>query len=124
VAAGSTFKVPIVLNNGTDIASVPVQIQYDPAQLSLVNVDAGEYLSRDGQAVALVHRDDGPGMITLNVSRPPGVTGVSGSGTICVLSFQAKTAGENNLTIIRAAAVNTAQQQTPAQGARVSVQVK
>jgi general secretion pathway protein D len=124
VAAGSTFKVPIVLNNGTDIASVPVQIQYDPAQLSLVNVDAGEYLSRDGQAVALVHRDDGPGMITLNVSRPPGVTGVSGSGTICVLSFQAKTAGENNLTIIRAAAVNTAQQQTPAQGARVSIQVK
>jgi general secretion pathway protein D len=72
VAAGSTFKVPIVLNNGTDIASVPVQIQYDPAKLSLVNVDTGEFLGRDGQAVALVHRDDGPGTITLNASRPPG----------------------------------------------------
>jgi general secretion pathway protein D len=124
VTAGSTFKVPIVLNNGTDIASVPVQIQYDPARLSLINVDMGDFLSRDGQAVALVHRDDGPGMITLNVSRPPGVTGVSGSGVVCVLSFQAKASGESDLTIIRAAAVNTAQQQTPAQGARVSVQVK
>ena len=124
VATGSTFKVPIVLNNGTDIASVPVQIQYDPARLSLINVDMGDFLSRDGQAVALVHRDDGPGTITLNVSRPPGVTGVSGTGVVGVLSFQAKAAGESDLTIIRAAAVNTAQQQTPAQGARVSIQVK
>jgi general secretion pathway protein D len=124
VAAGSTFKVPIVLNNGTDIASVPVQIQYDPASLSLVNVDTGEFLGRDGQAVALVHRDDGPGTITLNVSRPPGVTGVSGSGVVCVLSFQAKAAGESAIAILRAAAVNTAQQQTPAQGARVGIQVK
>jgi general secretion pathway protein D len=124
VVAGSTFKVPIVLNNGTDIASVPVQIQYDPAKLSLVNVDTGEFLGRDGQAVALVHRDDGPGTITLNVSRPPGVTGVSGNGVVCVLGFQAKAAGESSIAILRAAAVNTAQQQAPAQGARVSIQVK
>jgi general secretion pathway protein D len=124
VAAGSTFKVPIVLNNGTDIASVPVQIQYDPASLSLVNVDTGEFLGRDGQAVALVHRDDGPGTITLNASRPPGVTGVSGNGVVCVLGFQAKAAGESSIAILRAAAVNTAQQQTPAQGARVTIQVK
>jgi len=112
------------LNNGTDIASVPVQIQYDPASLSLVNVDTGEFLGRDGQAVALVHRDDGPGTITLNVSRPPGVTGVSGNGVVCVLGFQAKAAGESSIAILRAAAVNTAQQQAPAQGARVSIQVK
>jgi len=124
VAAGSTFKVPIVLSHGTDVASVPVQIQYNPAQLSLVNVDYGEFLSRDGQAVAMVHRDDGPGTITLNVSRPPGVSGVSGTGVVCILSFQSKAAGESAITVIRAAAVNTAQQQTPVQGARISVQVK
>jgi general secretion pathway protein D len=52
------------------------------------------------------------------------VTGVSGSGVVCVLSFQAKAAGESNMTVIRAAAVNTAQQQTPAQGARAGIQVK
>jgi general secretion pathway protein D len=52
------------------------------------------------------------------------VTGVSGSGVVCVLSFQAKAAGESAIAILRAAAVNTAQQQTPAQGARVGIQVK
>jgi general secretion pathway protein D len=72
----------------------------------------------------MVHRDDGPGTITLNVSRPPGVSGVSGTGVVCILSFQSKAAGESAITVIRAAAVNTAQQQTPVQGARISVQVK
>jgi general secretion pathway protein D len=87
VAAASTFKVPVTLNGGVDIASVPLQIQYDPAALSLVNIDSGEFLGKDGQAVALVHRDDGPGSITVNASRPPGAPGVSGSGVVCVLSF-------------------------------------
>jgi len=93
VAAGSTFQVPIVLMGATDIASVPLQIQYDPAKLSLVNVSPGDLLSRDGQAVALVHRDDGAGSVNIVASRPPGAAGVAGAGVVCVLSFQAKAAG-------------------------------
>jgi general secretion pathway protein D len=124
LATGATFKVPVVLDGGADIASVPLQISYDPAKLSLVNVDAGDYLGRDGQAVALVHRDDGPGSININASRPPGVVGVSGSGTVCILSFQAKAAGESAIVITRPGAVTSGQQQLPAQGARVSIQVQ
>jgi general secretion pathway protein D len=124
VATGSTFKVPVVLSGGADIASVPLQIQYDATKLSLVNVDSGDFLSRDGQAVALVHRDEGPGEITVNASRPPGAAGVSGAGVVCVLTFQAKAAGESALVITRPAAVNSNQQQVPAQGARVSILVQ
>jgi general secretion pathway protein D len=124
VAAGSTFKVPVVLSGGNDIASVPLQIQYDATKLSLVNVDSGDFLSRDGQAVALVHRDEGPGEITVNVSRPPGAVGVSGSGVVFVLTFQAKAAGESALVITRPAAVTSTQQQVPAQGARTSILVQ
>ena len=124
VAAGSTFKVPLMLNGGVDIASVPVQIKYDPARLSLVTVESGDFLGRDAQAVALVHRDDGPGLITINASRPPGVNGVSGSGVVCVLSFQAKAAGENALVITRAGAVNSSQQQVPLKGTPASITVK
>jgi len=124
VAAGATFQVPVVLTGGKDIASVPLQVQYDPAKLSLVNVTSGDLLGRDGQAVALVHRDDGPGSITINAARPPGTAGVNGAGVVCVLSFQAKAAGESVLAMTRAAAVNSAQQQVPAQGARVNIVVK
>jgi general secretion pathway protein D len=124
VAAGSTFQLPVALTGGSDISSVPMQIQYDPAQLSLVSVTTGDLLGRDGQAVALVHRDDGPGSISINAARPPGAAGVGGAGVVCVLGFQAKAAGESTVAVTRAAAVNSAQQQSPIQGTRISIQVK
>jgi general secretion pathway protein D len=124
VTNGSTFQLPVVLTAGTDIASVPMQIQYDPGKLSLVNVATGDLLGRDGQAVALVHRDDGPGSISINAARPPGAAGMNGSGVVCVLSFQAKTPGESVVSMTRAATVNSAQQQAPVQGTRISIQVK
>jgi general secretion pathway protein D len=123
VAAGATFQVPVVLTGGRDVASVPLQIQYDPAKLSLVNVTSGDLLGRDNQAVGLVHRDDGPGSITINAARPPGIAGISGAGVVCVLSFQAKTPGETQLSLTRGAAINTAQQHLPAPASQVTIQV-
>jgi general secretion pathway protein D len=121
LAAGSNFQVPVVLNSANDIASVPVQIQYDPAKLSLVNVAAGDLLNRDGQAVALIHRDDGPGNLTVVASRPPGAAGVSGSGSVCVLTFQAKAAGTTALTMTRAGAVDSKQQPVTATPAQANI---
>ena len=124
LATGSSFQVPIVLNSGTDIASVPIQLQYDPAKLSLINVAGGNLLNRDGQAVALIHRDDGPGNITVVAARPPGAAGVSGTGTVCVLTFQAKAPGTTSLTMTRAGAVDSKQQPVQIQPAQASVVVQ
>lgn len=124
VAAGSAFKIPVVISGGADIASVPIQVQYDPAKLTLVGVEQGDFLSRDGKPVALVHREDGSGDITINAARPPGSPGVSGAGTVCTLNFQAKTAGQTSIVITQPAAIDSAQKQLPAQGGQVSIQVK
>jgi general secretion pathway protein D len=124
VKVGSAFQLPVTIEGGADIAAVPMQITYDPAKLSLINVSSGDFLTRDGQAVAVVHRDEGPGLITLNVSRPPGAAGVSGAGVVCVLGFQAKTAGETSVVITRPTALSSAQQQLPASGGRVAIQVQ
>jgi general secretion pathway protein D len=73
----------------------------------------------------LIHVDDGAaGLITINNTRPPGAPGMSGAGVVCVLSFQAKAAGENSLTILRAGAVNSTQQQVPTKGAPASFVVR
>jgi len=124
VAAGSSFQVPVRLQGGANVASVPMQLHYDPAHLSLVNVAEGDFLSHDGQAVALVHRDDGAGNVTIVASRPPGAAGLSGSGVVCVITFQAKSAGTSVLAITRAGVVNTAQQQVNAGVSQVGVTVK
>jgi len=124
VAPGATFQISVVLSGGIDIASVPLQISYNPTALSLLNVDNGDFLGRNGQAVALVHRDDGPGTININASLPPGAAGVNGAGVVCVLTFQAKAAGESVVAIARPSAVNSSQQYLTADGAHINIQVK
>ena len=121
---GATFQVPLTLDGGTDVASVPVQFRYDPAHLELVNVAEGNFLSQGGQAVALIHRDDGPGDVTIVASRPPGVAGVNGSGVVCVLTFVAKAPGATALAMTRAGAVDSKQQPVPAQAAQATIMVK
>jgi general secretion pathway protein D len=121
---GSTFQVPILVNGGTDIASVPVQLHYDAAKLSLANVAAGDLLSRDGQAVALIHRDDGPGNLTVVASRPPGSSGVNGSGVVCVLSFQARATGHTSIAFTRAGVINSAQQPVAAPVTHLDLEIK
>ena len=121
ITAGATFQIPVILTGGADIASVPLQIHYDPAKLSLVNVGPGDFLCRDA---ALVHRDDGSGGLSISAARPPGAAGVNGAGIVCVLSFQAKAAGESALTITKSAVVNSAQKMLPAQNAQLNIVVK
>jgi general secretion pathway protein D len=98
---GSTFQVSIVAQNAHDLFAAPLQLQFDPKVLSLVNVDAGDLLDKDGQSVALVHRDEGNGAITISATRPPGTKGVDGQGSICTLTFKAIGPGDSTLALTR-----------------------
>jgi general secretion pathway protein D len=124
VTVGATFQVPIVLSGGTDIASVPLKIKYDAAKLSLVNVDQGDFLGRDGKPPALLHVDDGAGLITINNARPPGASGISGAGVVCVLSFQGKAAGDSAIAIASSGVTTSAMQPVAANNAQITVQVR
>jgi general secretion pathway protein D len=124
VTAGTTFQVPIVVTGARDLASIPLQVQYDPTKMALVNVGDGDFLQSDGQSVALVHRDDGHGTIVLNASRPPGAVGVSGAGVVCVLTFQAKASGSAQVAITHSGAMTSAQQPLQAEGAQTTIVVK
>jgi general secretion pathway protein D len=122
---GSNFEVSVNLNGGHDIFSVPMQIQYDQNKLALIDAVPGNYLGGgDGQAVALVHRDDGSGGLAMTLSRPPGVAGVSGSGQVCIMTFQAKAPGEATIAISRPGAKNSAQQSLPVVGSQTTVHVQ
>ena len=122
-AVGSTFEVQIMLTNAHDVYSVPVQLQFDPKLLDLVNVDAGDFLGRDGQAVSIVHREDN-GLVTISTSRPPGVVGVNGQGALCTLTFKAKAAGDATLALVKVGAKNSTQANLSAVGSQAVVHVK
>jgi general secretion pathway protein D len=121
--AGNTFQVAVRLTGGQDVFSLPIMMHYDSSKLSLINVDTGDFFGRDGQTVALTHRDDGNGALVIASSRPPGMAGVSGGGTVCILTFKAKAAGDVSITLVRAAAKNSAQQSTEIAGSQAWVHI-
>ena len=123
-AVGSTFQMAVIASGAKDLYAVPLQVQFNPAVLSLVNVDSGEFLQRDGQSVAVVHRDEGNGNVTISISRPPAVRGVDGQGSVCVLTFKANAAGDSNVSLSKVGARNSTQVNLPAVGSQATVHVK
>lgn len=121
---GGSFQVSIRLTGGKDVFSVPLQLHYDSTKMNLINVDSGDFLGRDGQAIALVHRDDGGGNVAISSSRPPGALGISGSGVLCVLTFQATAPGDGTVAVTRASVRDSAQQLTDVAGAQTSVHIR
>ncbi len=123
-AVGSTFTVNVNLAGGQNVASVPLQIMYNPRVLQLLNVSNGTLLAQDGQTVALVNRDDSmAGILQVTASRPPGTAGISGDGSVFTLTFQARAPGQSTLAINRAVLKNAAMQNNPATGSQAIVTV-
>jgi general secretion pathway protein D len=124
-AKGATFTVNVMISGGQNVYSVPLQLNYDPNQLQVVNVSNGGFLSQDGQAVALVHRDDpSTGTLQVTATRPPGAGGVSGQGAVVTLTFLAKSPGQSTLTITRGGARDPAMQAIAMSGAQAAVTVQ
>jgi general secretion pathway protein D len=122
---GNTFAVNLLISGAQNVYSVPVQLNYDPKMLQLVNVSNGGFLSQDGQVVTLVHREDESlGQSQITASRPSGAGGVSGQGAVVTVTFQAKASGQTPLTITRGGARDPGLQAITVNGAQASVTVQ
>jgi len=122
---GNTFAVNLLISGAQNVYSVPVQLNYDPKMLQLVNVSNGGFLSQDGQVVTLVHREDESlGQSQITASRPSGAGGVSGQGSVVTVTFQAKASGQTPLTITRGGARDPGLQAITVNGAQASVTVQ
>jgi len=94
-----TITVSLMVENAADLASTPMLVRFDPKVLRLNDVVRGNLLTSDGQQVAFsknVLNDTGEA--TVNVSRFPTTGGVSGSGSLVTLVFQAVGRGETVVT--------------------------
>jgi general secretion pathway protein D len=124
-AKGSTFTVNVMLSGGQNVYSVPVQLNYDPNQLQVINVSNGGFLSQDGQIVTVAHREDPlTGTMQITASRPPGAGGVSGQGAVVTLTFMAKGQGQSALTITRGGARDPAMQPIAMSGAQAAITIQ
>jgi len=122
---GATFTVQIELENVQNLFSAPFRVKFDPQLLRLHEIQAGGLLSGDGKQVAFTRNilnDIGEAIVTLN--RIPGSGGISGSGTLAVLTFQAAGPGSTTVSFPGLLLRNYQLQPIPVEAPQLSVTIK
>jgi general secretion pathway protein D len=124
-ATGSTLALNVMVNSGEPMHTLAMQLQYDPKVLQLLNVSNGGYLSRDGQAVAVTHREDpDTGKLQVSAIRPPNTPGLAGEGAVITLTFLAKGKGESNVVPLSLAPRDANGRPMPASASQAVVKVQ
>lgn len=90
VARNGTVTVDLQIDNVADLFSAPMRIKYDNKVLKLVEVQRGPFLAGDGQQVTFSDsKAEDIGAAIINMNRVAGAGGISGSGVLLTLKFQA-----------------------------------
>ncbi|MBI5085623.1 MAG: hypothetical protein HZB13_13610 [Acidobacteria bacterium] len=90
VPQNATVTVSVNVDNVAELFSSPMRLKYDNKVLKLVEISKGAFLGGDGQQITFSEsRVDEAGTAIINMNRVPGAGGISGSGTLVTLKFQA-----------------------------------
>jgi general secretion pathway protein D len=122
---GQTATIGVVVENVTDLFSIPLLVQYNPAVISVEEVRHGGFLSGGTQEIAIVHqafKDKGQSIIS--ATRGPNTQGVSGSGTLIGIVVKGLAAGSSNLSIVQVNAKDSRQNSIPLITSEATIQVQ
>ena len=123
--AGQTTTVGIVVDNVSDLFSIPLLLQYNPAVVSIEEVQHGGFLSGGTQEIAIVSRvDKEHGQAIISATRQPNTAGVNGSGTLMGIVVKGIAPGSSNLSIVQVNAKDSQQKPIPLVSSEATVQVQ
>jgi general secretion pathway protein D len=113
---GQTQTIGVVVENVNDLFSIPFLLQYNPAVISVEEVQHGGFLSGGNQEIAIVcsgcgasNQNDKHGQAIISATRQPNTAGVSGTGTIMGIVVKAIAPGNSNLSIVQVNAKDSQQ---------------
>src|SRR6266849_852544 len=122
---GQKQTVGVVVENVNDLFSIPFLLQYNPAVISVEEVQHGGFLSGGTQEIAIVQRvDKERGQAIVSATRQPNTAGVSGTGTIMGIVVKAIAPGSSNLSIVQVNAKDSQQRPIPLVTSEATVQVQ
>ena len=122
---GDTITLGLAVDNVTDLYSIPLMIQYNPAVVQVEEVRNGGFLSGGTQEIAIVQRiDQEKGQLIISATRQPNTPGVNGSGTLLGITVRALAPGSSPLQVVMVNAHNSQQQTIPMVAGVATVQVK
>lgn len=124
--AGQTATMGVVVENVSDLYSIPLLLQYDPKVISVEEVQHGGFLSNGGaQEISIVSQPfKDKGQYIISATRPPSTPGVSGSGTLLGLVVKAVAPGSSPLSIVQVNAKDSQQKSIPLVTSEATLQVQ
>ncbi|HMI50211.1 MAG TPA: cohesin domain-containing protein [Candidatus Saccharimonadales bacterium] len=122
---GQTVTVGVAVDNVNDLFSIPLLLQYNPAVISVEEVQHGGFLSGGTQEIAIVQRvDKEHGQAIISATRQPNTPGVNGSGTLMGIVIKGVAPGTSNLSIVQVNAKDSQQKPIPLVTSEATVQVQ
>jgi general secretion pathway protein D len=129
---GQSQTIGVVVENVKDLFSIPFLLQYNPAVISVEEVQHGGFLSGGTQEIAIVcsgcrspnRTDKDHGQAIISATRQPNTAGVSGTGTIMGIVVKAIGPGTSNLSIVQVNAKDSQQKPIPLVTGEATLQVQ
>lgn len=122
---GQQSTIGVVVDNVNDLFSIPFLLQYNPAVISVEEVQHGGFLQGGNQEIAIVQRvDKEHGQAIISATRQPNTVGVSGTGTIMGIVVKAIAPGTSNLSIVQVNAKDSQQKLIPLVTSEATLQVQ
>jgi general secretion pathway protein D len=125
LSPGQTATIGVVVDNVTDLFSVPMLLQYNPSIIHVEEVRHGGFLSGGTQEIAIVQRADNEhGQAIISATRQPNTAGVNGSGTLLGVVVKAMAPGTTNLSIVQVNAKDSQQKPIPLVTSEATIKVQ
>jgi len=129
--AGQTATIGIVVEGVNDLFSIPMLLQYNPAVISVEEVqhalsdgEHGGFLSGGTQEIAIVSNTDNKrGQSIISATRQPNTAGVSGSGTLLGIVVKGIAPGSSAISIVQENAKDSQQRPIQLVTSEASIQV-
>jgi general secretion pathway protein D len=127
---GQQQTIGVVVENVNDLFSIPFLLQYNPAVISVEEVQHGGFLSGGNQEIAIVcsgcrspdRKENGQAIIS--ATRQPNTAGVSGTGTIMGIVVKGIAPGASNLSIVQVNAKDSQQKPIALVTGEAAIQVQ
>jgi general secretion pathway protein D len=121
---GQTMTVGVVVDNVSDLFSIPFLLQYNPAVISVEEVRHGGFLQAGDQEIAIVQKvDNERGQAIISATRQPNTAGASGTGTVIGIVIKGLAPGTGTLSIVQVSAKDSQQRPIQLVTSEASVQV-
>jgi general secretion pathway protein D len=125
VSVGGKFTIAVSIDNAVDAGAATFAVTFNPKALKLVSAQDGGFLGQGGQPSSLSPKiDNDNGTAAVSLTRPAGSPGVSGSGILANLQFEAVGAGTATITFSQASVADASQTPLPTSSSGTQVTVK